>query len=486
MSQTRCFSLLGDSNVSRNLTKTTLRSNPVLKLTQIIPCGHIGLFSEALKNVRAESSVCIVACLTNFLTSSDGNSSVASRVEPVLQQIVVQLHEACVRAPNCFFVVSAPMYRTTPVWYRDGMAEVLILFSQSLTQNRPANLQMMPSFATPDLESDGVHLTPFSALQYLNHLFDSSDAILDGLSKTTEQVLLDQCEVGRLLDDRVTALEQDHKRLNRVVENKIAVDSELADMRENERKEDCFTIEGLPLIPPEIVGKAWQELAIKHVQEVLVPLMGKELSIIVVQNVTNRHEGAEVKYCVKMASAIDSGAIRRKFGSFFIGGDKRPEQFKPYSIRNWVTPETKVRIEILKVLGKRYRDANPGSRVQVIGFAPRPLLKITPSSSASDRRVKSYNFIEAIRYLPTNFTTAEVVFLLKKIPLRMSGKLRSLFIVLSDDDFRRRNPRPQQATDASTEVDVRESTSDSGTSGSDPSSRKRAASSSSSSSAPKR
>ena len=30
------------------------------------------------------------------------------------------------------------MYRTTPVWYRDGMAEILILFSQSLTQNRPS------------------------------------------------------------------------------------------------------------------------------------------------------------------------------------------------------------------------------------------------------------------------------------------------------------------------------------------------------------
>ena len=120
-----------------------------------------------------------------------------------------------------------------------------------------------------------------------------------------------------------------------------------------------------------------------------------------------------------------------------------------------MTPETKVRIEILKVLGKRYRDANPGSRVQVIGFAPRPLLKITPSSSASDRRVKSYNFIEAIRYLPTNFTTAEVEFLLKKVPLRMSGKLRSLFVVLSDDDFKRRNPRPQRATDASMEVDLR-------------------------------
>ena len=90
------------------------------------------------------------------------------------------------------------------------------------------------------------------------------------------------------------------------------------------------------------------------------------MSIVVVQNVTNRFRDAEVKYSVKMASTSDSKAIRTKFGSFFLGQkDGRPPQFKPYSIRNRVTPETKVRIEILKLLASRYKASNPGSKVQV-------------------------------------------------------------------------------------------------------------------------
>ena len=443
MSQLRCFSVLGDSNVQRNVNKTSIRANPLVKSSQMIPCGHLAVFSEALQKVRPESSICVVACLTNFLTNADGNATAGSRVEPVLQTVLAALQESCEGSPERQYIVSPPMYRLTPVWYREGLPEVLIAFSQTLGQNRPPNLHLMPSFPTPELVDDGIHLTPFAGLEYLLYLFDSSEVVLQTLSQTPEQVLLSQCETTRSLTDRVTALEQDNKRLTRQVEDKIAVDSELADFRENERTEDCFIIEGLPQIPAEFVGKAWQELAKKHVQELIVQLMGREMKIVVVQNVTNRFREAEVKYSVKMASVADSGAIRTTFGSFFIGGkgDQRPDQFKHISIRNRVTPATKVRIEILKFLAQRHRDANPGSKVQVIGFDPRPLLKIIPPQSATDRRVRSFNFIEAIRSLPSHLSPAESEFLLKKVSLKFTGKLRSLFVILSDDDFRRRSAK---------------------------------------------
>ena len=348
------------------------------------------------------------------------------------------------------------MYRLTPVWYREGLPEVMITFSQVMCQDRPPNLHLMPSFPTPDLIDDGIHLTPFAGLEYILHLFDSSEAIMDGMALQPEEVLLNQCEVTRALTDRVTALEQDHKRLNKVVEDKIAIDAELADFRENERTQDCFTIEGLPLIPSEIVGKEWQVQAVAHVQEVLVALMGKEMNIIVVQNITNRFREGEVKYCVKMATVDESKAIRVKFGSFFLGGKgkQRPEPFKNISIRNRVTPATKVRIEILKFLGQRHKDANPGSRIQVIGFDPRPLLKILPPLTSSDKRVRVYNFIEAVKSLPTHLSPSESESLLQKVSLKFTGKLRSLFVMLSDDDFSRRNTKfkksggPSQGTSA--------------------------------------
>ena len=87
--------------------------------------------------------------------------------------------------------------------------------------------------------------------------------------------------------------------------------------------------------------------------------MGREMSIHYISNATKRQADAIVAYNVKMVNVADSKAIRKKFGTFFLGGkDQRPEALKPYSIKNRITPETKIRIDILKLLAQRYRDAN--------------------------------------------------------------------------------------------------------------------------------
>ena len=85
-------------------------------------------------------------------------------------------------------------------------------------------------------------------------------------------------------------LEQDHRRLNRVVDSKSAADAELADFHANERFEDSFVIHGLAAIT-DMVGKAWQEKAISDVQGVLQILFQREFSIVVVQNATSRVPG---------------------------------------------------------------------------------------------------------------------------------------------------------------------------------------------------
>ena len=76
--------------------------------------------------------------------------------------------------------------------------------------------------------------------------------------------------------------------------------------------------------------------------------------------------GAEVKYNVKMTNVSDSKLIRKKFGSFFHGGkDERPPSLTGINIKNRVTPETKTRVDLLKLMAKRYRASNPDGRAQV-------------------------------------------------------------------------------------------------------------------------
>ena len=87
--------------------------------------------------------------------------------------------------------------------------------------------------------------------------------------------------------------------------------------------------------------------------------MGREMPIHYISNATRRQADAIVIYNVKMVSKVDSDKIRKKFGSFFLGRkDERPEALKRYSIKNRVTPETKIRIDVLKLIAQRYRDSN--------------------------------------------------------------------------------------------------------------------------------
>ena len=436
----RVYSLIGDSNIKNNVNKTSCSARPAIKAAQILSCGHLEIFSDALAKIRKESTVCIVACITNFLTSVDGPSSVSQRVQPVLQDVRDLLHEVCSSNPAREHFISPPMYRSAPIWYREGLPEILTLFSQVMGSELPKNCRLLPSFATPEFDQDGVHLTSYSGLEYLLHLFDSSSEILERSPEISE-VASRTCESTRVLEDRVMVLEQDHRRLNRVVENKIAIDSEMADFRQNERWEDSFLVAGLPRIAHDLVGKDWQNQALKDVQVVIKDLMGKEMPIIFVQNSTKRYEGAEVTYTVRMVEVSDSKAIRRKYGSFFLGGkgDRRPDPLKTISIKNKVTPETLTRISVLKLLAKRYKDSNPGSMVKVIGYDPRPLFKFVPAASASssDRRQRVYTYVDAVTKLPTNFSADEVEPILRRINPELSGKLRSIFIVLSDDSFRK-------------------------------------------------
>ena len=306
------YSLLGDSNISGHVNKTSVRANPQLKATQVLQCGHIGIRGETLAKVRKETTVVILACLTNFVSSADGPPTVSHRVEPVLQSIRSVLLEFCGACDTRMVCISPPMYRTTPTWYREGLPEILSLFSQVFSQERPINLRLLPSFSTPSFETDGIHLTPFSGLEFILHLFDASEAVLSSLEASTDEIVVQTTESTRVLEDRVVALEQDHRRLNRVVEDQIAIDSELADYRSNERFEDCFMIYGLAKISDDFVGKAWQDHAVRDVQEVMVILMGSEIPIVFIKNATTRQKDAEVAYCVQVAQVSVCSSIRKK------------------------------------------------------------------------------------------------------------------------------------------------------------------------------
>ena len=428
------FTLIGDSNVKRHMTPMNCRDRPLMTGSQVLQCGRLEVLAESIKQIRAESTICIFSCVTNFLTLSDGSSTVALRVEPIFQEFLDQLEALSAQRPELRCLVCPPMYRESPVWYRESLPQILTKFSEVFGR-RTADLLLMPSFPTPDLESDGVHLTAYSGLEFVLHLFDSARTTIEAASSSIEAKSAQSTEANRVLEDRVMAIEQDHRRLNKFVEWRAAVEAELADFNENVRNENWFVIHGLDKIDPDLEKKVWQEKAKSDVNGVLSILMGREYPIIVVQNITSKAKDAVCRYQVLLTSTSDSKEIRDKFGSFFTGQGKgtRPESLKKISIQNRLTPGTQLRISIMKLLAKRYEASNPGSQSFVIGYQPRPLLKIFPSEDASDRRIKTFNYIEAIQNLPVNFSQSELRPILEKINGKLKGSLKPFFVVVSDD-----------------------------------------------------
>ena len=425
------FTLIGDSNVQRFVTLVNRRACPDLDEAQVLTCGRLALLQQVLSEIEQESDVCVVACLTNFLTAATGSTSASVRVESILLEVQRLVVSSCIEFPSRKFLICPPMYRSSPLWYRDGLSSILGKFSSVLASDRPENLLLMSSFPTPSFEPDGVHLTPVSGLEYIYFLFDTAKDAIKKSTMELPEVSLVNAESARVIEDRVMALEQDHHRLNRAFEHSAAVSAEREDFQENVRNEVFFMISGLPQIK-DLRGKDWMDRAIKDVQGIIKILLDKELKVQVVHNASGRAAGSEVRYSVRMEYAADSQEIRSKFGSFFIGGqDRRPDALRSISISNNITPGTQIRLMILKLMARRYSTQNPDAKVKVIGYESRPMLKITLSES--DRRTKNYTFIEAVSKLPTCFTASELRPIVAKARTHFKNALRSTFIVLSDD-----------------------------------------------------
>ena len=112
MSQSRVFTLLGDSAIQRHVNKNSCRANPSLKTAQMLSCGGFAIFEATLAKVRSESTACIVSCVTNFLadSESDGTSTLSLRVDPVFQALRSILVESCSANPSRSYLISPPLY----------------------------------------------------------------------------------------------------------------------------------------------------------------------------------------------------------------------------------------------------------------------------------------------------------------------------------------------------------------------------------------
>ena len=93
----------------------------------------------------------------------------------------------------------------------------------------------------------------------------------------------------------------------------------------------------------------------------------------------------------------------------------------------------------------------------MIGYDPRPLIRIIPPPNAKSNRVRTYTYLEAIQKYPTNFSSSDLEFILSKVGYKQKGQLRALFVCLSDDmlrSFKKSRPDRQAEDDANHEAEA--------------------------------
>ena len=339
--------------------------------------------------------------------------------------------------------MSPPLYRNHPIWYQQGLAQVASRFSSIMTTAQPANLYLLPSFISQDLSPDGIHLTAVSGLHYVLHLFDQSEAVLALDPREPELKLVKVQEAVRHHDDRLSYLEGRHGHLQVNLGIKTAVDHEFKDWMTNRSEEDWLTILGLPRLG-QMTTREWQVAARKQVSALIKEVLNAhrvrlEYSILHVVNPVKGRTAGKSVLNVRISSIYASQRIREVYSGFFRGSNPAPlpNHFRGISVRNTVTLATRIRIRILQQFANNYLASNPGGSAKVQGYDPRPLLVTVPPRGSTTIRARTYNFIQACTTLPALFSDDSLASIFQVVGTHFLNELRSVFIVLNDDDRER-------------------------------------------------
>ena len=365
MSQLQLYSVLGDRNVTQNMTTLNMASRETMQKAQLITCPSLQNLQSALDQIRPESTVFIYAAITDHLLSAPDANTIYAMIDPIFCEVKERLFRLCLTRPDLQVLLAPPLYRSRPYWYRQQMTEIATQLSSIFNSSRPANFHLLPSFINQD-SIDGIELTPLAGLHYVLFLFDKTEAVLADAASPAEAQLEVVREVVRSHDDRIAYLEHDHSQLNHDHSFKAAVDAEFSDWVENRADEDWLNIQGLPRLRVE-GGSEWQVEVKKQIRDLIkqvqqVNRVNFSFEIVYVANPTRKRVSGPTLYNVRLGSVESSRRIRDLYSGFFRGSNpvKQPPNLKGIAVRNKVTHDTRIRTAIMRQLGSNYQESNPG------------------------------------------------------------------------------------------------------------------------------
>jgi hypothetical protein len=299
------------------------------------------------------------------------------------------------------------------------------------------------SKSSQKFQEDQIHLTGESGEAYVNGLLFNSDSIFRaevvnlelGTSKKPDRLLAKALE-GKLETDvekNVRSLDKKITELNREVFRSRFQDSlvmarlgEDLDTMANSNREDKMVISGLSSKTLKPAGRVEAALWLKEIVTQVLESIEKGSSAEIIFVSQGRSGNREIPLAeVRMSSKETAIKIRRSFAQ----KKKAGQDFGRVYITNCVTLATRVRIEILKAMSKKF--ASDNTEMFVMGYASRPVLHV--KSKNPNQRSMWLSFSDALLRYGSGLIENDLGQAYRKAGVAFKGQLEQNFVVLHDN-----------------------------------------------------
>jgi hypothetical protein len=290
-------------------------------------------------------------------------------------------------------------------------------------------------------DTDGIHLTEASGEQFVESILYYAGKIFDAQLVDEEQMEV-QVESGSSnivpLTDASREQKTTEEKLKDVLadleKRRVNDDMMFARLREeldfiaNTKKEDRVMVTGMTTLAPKPTGQVEARTWIREVAgaalEAIVPGAGAMIQFVS----PNRSLGSEVPACeVKIKDREFALKMRKEYGRLRKEGKLEGRVF----VANCVTLGTRVRMEVLKAIGKKC--SGPGEDLFVHGFTSRPVLQVKPKNGGPQFAL---TYVDAIKRYGNRVKEADLGLAYERAGMSFVGQMRQNFIVLTDKGVR--------------------------------------------------
>ena len=440
--------IIGSSNVYRFYQAEKFEGYRPYEMKK---CTNQQVFDVAMNDIKEGKGQVIISVIENLLCDAvrdiEDPKLMNEALENSIQGYLRQIDEVAKKNPNVKFAIVQPTLRPLHPWFTENHEAFCRRIGEGIGTMGNMNVGKVEALiqVTQEFEADGVHLNPMSGNLFVNTILYNSDAFFnaqvinldDEMNLTTDDENAARMDLFRKMDpkkleEKLTSVERKLEKLTEDIRKRRINDSmvmarvrEEIDFNANIKKEDRLIMTGLtsatPMPAPADEKKAWLKNIVSLVLNQIEPNSGDHIVFVSLGHKNSQDIPlAEVK--------LDSAELALKIRKQFAEKKKAGQDFGKTFITNSVTLATRVRVDIMRAIARKY--TNETTEFFVSAYSSRPIMHTRPKDKS--QRSNAYTFSDSISRYGADLISAELGDAYRRAGTSFKGQLQQNFVVLHD------------------------------------------------------